>query len=131
MDPAVWKQLLVLFVPLIGKGLKMIPVVNNQVIPWILVIFLTAKNYWIMADLPIELIPTETVDASSPEVMLAWIGTIGTHFLALGWGVLEGYIATRFHKSYKYRDRYKRAITDGYLDGKAQREAKKADRWIV
>jgi hypothetical protein len=131
MDPAVWKQLLVLLVPVIGRGLKMVPLVNNQVIPWILAIFLTAKNYWIMAGLPIELVPTETADASSPEMMLAWIGSVGTHFLAVGWGVLEAYIATRFHKSYKYRDRYKRAIHNGYLDTRAQREAEKSDRWIV
>ena len=129
MDPLVWKQMILLLIPAIGRLMKAIPLINNQVIPLLLGAFLTVKNYWIMADLPMELVP-ETISwmPGNTEYQLAGLfGLFGKHILAVGWGMAESVIAGRVQRSFKYRDRFK-AVEAGTHTMKT---AKAVDRWWV
>jgi len=102
MDIVLLKQSLVMLLPVLGAILKRIPWVNNQAIPWILAVFASVKTYWIAAGLPVELIaPLEPV---ADVAMAGFFDYVNPQALiSIAWGGVEAYIATRFHKSYKYR----------------------------
>ena len=106
MDVAAILVLLKLLVPGVGAILKQIPVVSNKFIPFILTIFLTIKNWWLLAELPTELIPVAPDPVTG--VTMAGFGWLlsnpVTHLVgAVVWGRLDAFIGERFHKSYKYR----------------------------
>ncbi len=106
------QQLLILLLPALGAIAKRVPFVANKVIPIILAVVAAGINYWTLAGLPMSVPVVEPVDPGTVGALVEvvtyamasfWdsLASIGKLGVALGGGVIQSYIAARYHKSYK------------------------------
>jgi len=117
------KQILAMALPLIGRLLRMIPFVNNQLIPFVLAGVGAGIQYWTLAGFPLAPEPP-VIEGTFAAVtnLYEHVGavkdgavTLGGHFFALGMGAFQSYMSSRWFKSYKYRGRWKDAEQKGLI----------------
>ena len=99
--------LLSYIIPLLGKGLLMIPFVPNKAIPFVLGAFAIGHKYWLLAGFPTELPGGET-GSLNDAMYLAGFGFL-TSVVPVVWGIAEQFL---FHTFYEHKKMQAR------LDGK-------------
>lgn len=129
---AIWsKEMLLFLLPVVGKGLKAIPFVSNKLIPFVLAILAIAKNYWVLAGFPMETGPlVDPMSAAGGGLHLAGVlgalGGIGTHALAIGWGIAESWLSQQIYRSAKYKTAWEQAKSKGLVS-----ETQIKPHWLV
>ena len=91
--------LLSYLIPLIGKGLLMIPFVPNKAIPLLLSAVNIFHKYWLLLGFPA--FTTAMADGIDERFAIAGFGGAFVRLLPFGWGLAEQYLFHRFYEGKK------------------------------
>jgi len=97
MQPLI--PLLSYLIPLIGKGLLMIPFVPNKIIPFLLLAVNTFHKYWLLLGFPA--FTTAMANGIDERFAIAGLGGSLVSVLPFAWGLAEQYLFHRFYEGKK------------------------------
>lgn len=95
--------LLSYLIPLVGKGLLMLPFVPNKLIPLVLSAVNVAHKYWLLLGFPA--FTTAMAEGIDERFALAGLGGGIVGALPIAWGLLEQYLFHRFYEGKKIEAR--------------------------
>lgn len=101
--------LLSYIIPLLGKGLLMIPLVPNKLIPLVLSAFNVAHKYWLLLGFPA--FTTAMANGIDERFATAGFGGALVSVLPVAWGLAEQYLFHRLYEGKKIEARSKGTVS--------------------